>query len=117
MGDNGPRKHRRIFREAARSTSQACDLLKIGWSTADAIMKRGIEAVALDRWPAFLSAVKTVLPGAAIVYDRFHISKHLNEGVNKVRAEESFSQKATTGTRERATCGCGTRTSSVRNNI
>jgi transposase len=39
-------------------------------------------------WPAFLNAVKSVLPDAAIVHDRFHISKHLNEGVNKVRAEE-----------------------------
>ena len=141
--------------QAARSTVQACDLLKIAWSTANTIMKRGVErglqrrkseelehigmdeksfrarhryitsvcdldrgrvievvegrteekavellkslspkaqksvkAVALDMWPAFLNAVEKVLPDASIVHDRFHISKHLNEGVNKVRAEE-----------------------------
>lgn len=141
--------------QAARSTTQACDLLKIAWSTADTIMKRGVErglqrreaedlkrigmdeksfrarhryitslcdldrgrvievvegrteekavelleslslkarkgikAVALDMWPAFLNAVETVLPNASVVHDRFHISKHLNEGVNKVRSEE-----------------------------
>jgi len=29
--------------QAARSTTQACDLLGIGWSTADAIMKRAVQ--------------------------------------------------------------------------
>jgi len=141
--------------ENARSTTQACELLKIGWATADRIMERGvarglerrkledlsrvgmdeksflkghryitalndldrgrvlevvegrteedalalwgkipetsramIKAVAMDMWQAFENAARRMVPGAEIVHDKFHIAKHLNEGVNRVRTEE-----------------------------
>lgn len=141
--------------ENARSTSQACELLKIGWATADRIMERGvarglerrkledlsrvgmdeksflkghryisalndldrgrvlevvegrteedalalwgkipetsratIKAVAMDMWQAFENAAHKMVPGAEIVHDKFHIAKHLNDGVNRVRTEE-----------------------------
>lgn len=51
-------------------------------------VRNGIEAVAMDMWPAYISAVGEVLPEAAIVFDRFHVSKHLNEAVDKVRRGE-----------------------------
>lgn len=47
-----------------------------------------IEAVAMDMWPAYKGAVEEVLPQAVIVYDKFHIKKHLNEAVDKVRRQE-----------------------------
>ena len=47
-----------------------------------------IEAAAIDMWPAFINAVRAKLPDADIVFDRFHISKHLNEAVDKVRKSE-----------------------------
>ena len=139
----------------ARSTTQACELLKIGWATADRIMARGvarglerrtledlsrvgmdeksflkghryiaalndldrgrvlevvegrteedalalwgklpetsrstIKAIAMDMWQAFENAARRVVPGAEIVHDKFHIAKHLNDGVNRVRTEE-----------------------------
>jgi transposase len=141
--------------EGARSLVQACELLGIGWSRANTIMKRAVarglerrkleelpragideksfrkrhsyvttlndldngrvievvegrkeadadrlwegigedvrqtvQAVAMDMWPAFENATVRAVPGVAIVHDRFHISKHLNGGVNKVRSEE-----------------------------
>ena len=141
--------------ENARSTTQACELLKIGWATADRIMARGvarglerrtledlsrvgmdeksflkghryitalndldrgrvlevvegrteedalalwgklpetsrstIKAIAMDMWQAFENAARRVVPGAEIVHDKFHIAKHLNDGVNRVRTEE-----------------------------
>lgn len=141
--------------ENARSTTQACALLKIGWATADRIMGRAvarglerrkledlrhvgmdeksflkghnyitalndldrgrvlevvqgrteeaavelwgkipekaratIKAVAMDMWQAFENAARRMVPGAEIVHDKFHISKHLNDGVNRVRTEE-----------------------------
>lgn len=141
--------------ENARSTTQACELLKIGWATADGIMGRAvarglerreledldelgideksflkghryitalndlgrgrvlevvegrseadalalwgkipeasratIKAVAMDMWQAFENATRRMAPGAEIVHDKFHIAKHLNDGVNRVRAEE-----------------------------
>jgi transposase len=141
--------------ENARSTTQACELLKIGWATADRIMARGvarglerrtledlsrvgmdeksflkghryitalndldrgrvlevvegrteedalalwgklpetsrstIKAIAMDMWQAFENAARRVVPGAEIVHDKFHIAKHLNDGVNRIRTEE-----------------------------
>ena len=47
-----------------------------------------IQAVAMDMWPAYIGAVTEALPEAAIVFDRFHIKKHLNEAVDKVRRQE-----------------------------
>ena len=39
-------------------------------------------------WPAFANSIETNAPCAEIVHDRFHISKHLNEAVDKVRRSE-----------------------------
>ncbi len=51
--------------------------------------KEQIEAVAVDMWPAFANTIETNVPQAEIVHDRFHISKHLNEAVDKVRRQEN----------------------------
>lgn len=50
--------------------------------------RKGIEAVAMDMSASFKAAVGAVLPQAAIVYDRFHVSKLLNEAVDAVRRKE-----------------------------
>jgi len=47
-----------------------------------------IAAVAMDMWPAFMTAIEDMLPEADIVHDRFHISKHLNDAVAQVRRAE-----------------------------
>ena len=47
-----------------------------------------IQAVAMDMWPAYIGAVEEALPEAAIVFDKFHIIKHLNEAVDKIRRQE-----------------------------
>jgi len=48
-----------------------------------------IEAVCIDMSAAFEAAVKAMLPEAAIVHDRFHISAHLNDAVARVHREEN----------------------------
>lgn len=50
--------------------------------------RKNIQAVTMDMWKAFKNAVLEKLPQAEIVHDRFHISKHLNESVDKVRRKE-----------------------------
>jgi len=47
----------------------------------------GIQAVAMDMWDPYIAATLKYVPGAQekIVFDKFHISKKLNEGVDKVR--------------------------------
>jgi len=51
----------------------------------------GIEAVAMDMWGPYISATKKKVPRAEekICFDRFHVVKHLLDGVDKVRRQES----------------------------
>lgn len=49
----------------------------------------GVFAAAMDMWPAYRNAVNEVLPFTEIVHDRFHVCKHLNEAVDKVRRQEN----------------------------
>jgi len=44
-----------------------------------------IELVAMDMWNPYRSAVKTVMPNAKIVIDKFHVVKLANEALEKIR--------------------------------
>ena len=46
-----------------------------------------IEAVATDMSPAYISAVTTHLPEAALVFDRFHVMKLFNEKLSDLRRD------------------------------
>lgn len=50
----------------------------------------GIEAVAMDMWEPFVLSTQANVPGGGdkIVFDRFHIMKHMNEAVDAVRKDE-----------------------------
>ena len=51
--------------------------------------RRGqVQAVAMDMSAAYEAAVREALPAAAVVYDRFHVSKLLGEAVDQVRRAE-----------------------------
>lgn len=43
----------------------------------------------MDMWPACRNAVNEVMTFTAIVHDRFHVSKYLNEAVDIVRRQEN----------------------------
>jgi len=58
------------------------------WESLSSNKKGEIKAVAVDMWQAYLNATQANAPQAAIVHDRFHISKYLNEAVDKVRRQE-----------------------------
>ena len=47
-----------------------------------------IEQVSCDMSPAFIKGVEANLPSASVVFDRFHVSKVINEAVDKVRKSE-----------------------------
>ncbi len=57
-------------------------------NSLSASQKQGVQAIAMDFWQAFIGAAEKVLPEATIVHDRFHISKYLNDAVDKVRRKE-----------------------------
>jgi transposase len=48
-----------------------------------------IQAACIDMSSTFEAAVEAMLPEAAIVHDRFHISAHLNEAVAQVHKQEN----------------------------
>jgi len=56
----------------------------------------GIEAIALDMWEPYIQSVEQHVPdgGEKIVFDKFHIVKHLNEAVDRVRRQEAKALKA-----------------------
>lgn len=50
--------------------------------------KASIKAVGLDRGGAYRAAVEAHLPGAAIVFDKFHLVANLNAVMDELRREE-----------------------------
>jgi len=55
-----------------------------------AAQRTQVEAIAMDMWEPYVQATLAQIPDAAakIVFDKFHIAKHLNEGVDRVRRAE-----------------------------
>lgn len=49
---------------------------------------RRIQLVAMDMWKPFFQSVRKNVPGAWVVYDKFHIMRHLNEALDLVRRSE-----------------------------
>ena len=49
---------------------------------------KGIRLAVMDMWKPFRNAAQARAPQAAILFDKFHIVKHLNEALDKVRKEE-----------------------------
>lgn len=47
-----------------------------------------IEVVTLDMAQGYIAALKACAPQATLVFDRFHIERHLTEAVNEVRKAE-----------------------------
>ena len=59
------------------------------WDSLTEKQKSGIEAVSMDFWKPFITGAEKHVPEAAIVHDRFHIMKYMNEAVDKVRRKEN----------------------------
>lgn len=60
------------------------------WPTLSQEQKEGILGVAMDMWEPYVQSIAGHLPDGEekIVFDKFHVSKHLNEAVDKVRRTE-----------------------------
>jgi transposase len=54
--------------------------------------RRAVKAVCVDMWQPFLDSLREHLPNAAIVFDKFHVMKHVNAAVDETRREEFFRQ-------------------------
>ena len=61
------------------------------------VQSNQIKHVSMDMSPAFISGVSKNFPQASIVFDRFHVTKMLNEAVDKVRNGEARLHRAIKG--------------------
>lgn len=61
------------------------------WGTITPEQVASIEAVAMDMWDPYENSIRQHLPNAdeKIVYDKFHVAKHLGEAVDRVRRAEN----------------------------
>ena len=52
--------------------------------------RKAVEAISLDMWPPFINACREKVPAAdkKMVFDRFHIMRHVVDAVGKVRKQE-----------------------------
>ena len=81
------------------------------WPTLTEGQRESIEAIAMDMWGPYVASVcEHVREGSQeIVYDKFHIAKHLGDDGDKVRLQENRPLRAAGDDRLRghATTGCG----------
>jgi transposase len=77
----------RVLHVAEERTTQS---LKSYYSTLNEEQKEALESVAMDMWPAYITATVAAVPEAQrkIAFDKFHVAKHLGEAVDRVRRGE-----------------------------
>lgn len=79
--------HGAVLEVIAERTTQAAEvLLKTALSPAQ---RAQVKVVTLDMWEPFAQAARAQLPQAAQVYDRFHLSQHLNAALDQTRRAEN----------------------------
>jgi transposase len=54
--------------------------------------RRTVRAVCVDMWEPFRLSLRTHLPHARLVYDKFHVLRHASEAVDETRRAEFFRQ-------------------------
>lgn len=66
------------------------------WAGLTAEQTTAVRAVAMDMWDPYVRSTRKHLPEAdgKIVFDKFHIAKHLSEAVDQVRRRENKQLKA-----------------------
>ena len=75
----------RVLEVVGDRTKEAAEKV---WESLTLAQKQEVEAVAVDMWEPYIQTVKEQAPKADVVHDKFHVSKYLNESVDKVRRQE-----------------------------
>ncbi|SFP34320.1 ISL3 family transposase [Salibacterium halotolerans] len=58
-----------------------------------------IKEMCMDMYPSFIAGLERHFPDTAVTFDKFHVMKIVNEGVDKVRRQEQSEQPALKKTR------------------
>jgi transposase len=75
----------RVLEVTEGRTEEAANAL---WRSMPKEQSEQVAAVAMDMWAPYVKSTGEHAPRAAIVHDKFHVSKHLNEAVDQVRRQE-----------------------------
>lgn len=59
------------------------------------VLKASVKAVCCDMWQPYIDVLKEQLPNATLVFDKFHIVRHLLQAVDEVRRDETSELKKT----------------------
>jgi transposase len=78
-------KPARVLEVVPERTTEAAVVV---WESLPEPQRKKVEAARMDMGAGFAAATRQAAPQAKIVHDRFHVSKHLNEAVDKVRRDE-----------------------------
>ena len=78
-------KPARVLEVVPERTTEAAVAL---WESLPELQRKKVMAASMDMGAGFAAATRQAAPQAKIVHDRFHVSKHLNEAVDKVRRDE-----------------------------
>ena len=81
----------RVLEVVEDRTKAAADEL---WQTLTPPQREKVLAVAVDMWEPYMASAARQAPQAEIVHDKFHVAKHLNEAVDKVRRQENKALRA-----------------------
>jgi transposase len=64
--------------------------LKLFYEWLGPTKTKGIKLAVMDMWKPFENATREQVPQAAILYDKFHVLRHLNEAMDKIRKSEYY---------------------------
>jgi len=70
------------------------DTLKAFFDELDVKRCDQIQAVCCDMWAPYMEVIRERLPNALLVFDKFHIVRHLMDAVDQVRKDEARELKA-----------------------
>ena len=62
--------------------------LDLFYESLNSLQKGKIRLAVMDMWKAFRKSTRKNVPQAAILFDKFHVIRHLNEALDKVRKQE-----------------------------
>ncbi len=68
--------------------------------------RRAVRAVCVDMWEPFLLSLREHLPRAAIVFDKFHVMKHVNAASMRHAGRSSSARRAPCAPSCAASAGC-----------
>ncbi|MBM4350410.1 MAG: ISL3 family transposase [Deltaproteobacteria bacterium] len=69
-------------------TDRSEESLKLFYEWLGPTKTKGIRLALMDMWKPFENATREHAPQTAILYDKFHILRHLNEAMDKIRKSE-----------------------------